>query len=124
MMQQMVRPLGIDLTIRNFPPSFMFAQNGPLYTGSYDLEWSIDTNGFDPDNAGLWNSAYIPPKGANTTWLRDPLVDELSAKAAGTYDPATRRALYQREEQRLRELVPTVVFYWVTQYYGVNPDMH
>lgn len=122
-MQSLLKKLGIDVTIRNYPPSLMFAQNGPLYTGKYDLEWSIDTNGPDPDNAGLWNSQFIPPKGANTTWLRDPIVDQTSAAAAATFDRAERKALYQREEARLREVVPAVCFYWETSYYGVNTDV-
>ena len=123
MMQQMLRPLGINLTIQNYASSFMFARNGPLYTGKYDLEWSIDTNGADPDNSGWWASQYIPPHGATTTWLRDPLIDRLSVQAASTYDLSTRKSLYQREEERLRQLMPTVVFYWETNYYGLNPDV-
>lgn len=121
-MQSALRALGIDLSIRNYPPSLMFARNGPLYSGNYDLEWSIDTNGPDPDNAGLWNSAFIPPHGANTTWLRDPIVDASSSQAASTFDPAKRKVLYQREEARLREVVPSVFFYWETSYYGINSD--
>ncbi|HEV7180046.1 MAG TPA: peptide ABC transporter substrate-binding protein, partial [Candidatus Baltobacteraceae bacterium] len=78
-MQSMLRTLGFDVAIRNYPSSLMFAQNGPLYSGKYNLEWSIDTNGPDPDNAGSWNSAFIPPRGANTSWLRDPIVDATSA---------------------------------------------
>lgn len=122
LIQSMLRSLGIDLTIRNYPSSLMFAQNGPLYTGKYDLEWSIDTNGADPDNGGSWDSAYIPPHGANTSWLRDPAVDRLSVAAASTYDLATRKALYQQEEERLRADVPAIFFYWETQHYGRNPD--
>ncbi len=117
-MQSMLRSLGVDLTIRNYPSSLMFAQNGPLYTGKYDLEWSIDTNGPDPDNAGLWNSAYIPPHGANTSWLRDPEVDRLSTAAASTYDMARRKALYQQEEARIRTDVPAVVLLWGAQVLG------
>lgn len=120
--QSMLHALGIDVSIRNYPPNLMFAQNGPLYTGKYDLEWSVDTNGPDPDNAGSWNSAFIPPNGANTSWLRDPIVDETSAAASSTFDQNKRRALYQREEERLREVVPAVFFYWETQYYGINTD--
>jgi len=122
LMQSMLKPFGIDVTIRNYPSSLMFAREGPLYTGKYDLEWSIDTNGPDPDNAGSWNSAYIPPHGSNTSWLRDPEVDRLSTAAAGTYDLAERKALYQQEEERIRADVPAVFFYWETQYYGRNPD--
>jgi peptide/nickel transport system substrate-binding protein len=122
-MQSALAALGMDVRIRNYAPGQMFAPDGPLYKGTYDLEWSVDTNGPDPDNAGSWNSAYIPPHGANTSWLRDAEIDRLSAQAAQTYDRAARRALYQREEERLRELVPAVFFYWETSYYGVNSDV-
>ncbi len=122
-MQSMLRALGIDVAIRNYPSSLMFAENGPLYTGKYDLEWSINTNGPDPDNAGSWNSAFIPPHGANTSWLRDPVVDRTSAAAAATYDQAERKRLYQQEEQRIRQVVPAVFFYWEQSYYGLNSDI-
>jgi peptide/nickel transport system substrate-binding protein len=123
LIQSMLRALGIDLTIRNYPATLMFARNGPLYTGKYDLEWSVDTNGPDPDNGGSWNSAFIPPHGANTSWLRDPVVDETTSAAARTYDQAERKKLYQREEERLREIVPAIFFYWEVSYYGINSDM-
>ncbi len=119
-MQSALRPLGIELAIRNYPGSVLFAQDGPIYKGTYDLEWSIDTNAPDPDNAGSWSSAFIPPKGANTSWLRDPIVDRTSAAAAATFDQATRKRLYQEEETRIRQVVPAVFFYWETAYYGVS----
>jgi len=122
-MQSMLRPLGIDLTIRNYPGSYLFAQNGPLYTGKYDLEWSVDTNGPDPDNTGSWNAAFIPPNGANTSWLDDPVVNATSAAAAATFDRQKRKQLYQREEERLRELVPAVFFNWQTNYTAMNTDV-
>lgn len=121
--QSMLRAIGIDVAIRNYPPSLMFAENGPLYTGKYDLEWSVDTNGPDPDNAGGWNSAFIPPHGANTSWLRDPVVDQTSAAASATYDQAERKRLYQREEERIRQVVPAVFFYWEQSYYAMNGDI-
>jgi peptide/nickel transport system substrate-binding protein len=123
-MQSELHALGIALAIHNYPASLLFAQNGPLYKGTYDLEWSIDTNGPDPDNAGSWNSAFIPPSGENTSWLRDPIVDRTSAAAAATYDPSERKRLYQLEETRIRQDVPAVFFYWETAYYGVSTDVH
>lgn len=123
MMQSFLHPLGIDLMVRNFPGSYLFAQNGPLYTGKYDLEWSVDTNGPDPDNTGNWNAAYIPPNGANTTWLNDPIVNATSEAAASTFDQAKRKVLYQREEERIRELVPSVFFSWQTSYTAINTDV-
>lgn len=123
MVQSLLRPLGIDVTIRNYPANLFFAQNGPLYTGKYDLEWSVDTNGPDPDNAGLWNSAFIPPKGANTTWTSDPVIDATSTAAAATFDQTARKALYQREEARIHEIAPSVFFSWETGYTALNTDV-
>jgi ABC-type transport system substrate-binding protein len=123
LIQSMLRAIGVDVQIHNYPGNFLFAQQGPIYTGKYDLEWSIDTNGPDPDNSGSWNSAFIPPKGANTSWLRDPIVDATSDAAASTFDEAKRKALYQREEARIRELVPAVFFTWQTAYTAKNTDV-
>lgn len=123
LVQSMLRELGIDVRIRNYSANQMFAQNGPLYTGKYDLEWSIDTNGPDPDNAGNWNGAFIPPNGANTSWLDDPIVNATSAAAERTFERATRKVLYQREEARIRQLVPAVFFYWEQSYTAVNRDV-
>jgi peptide/nickel transport system substrate-binding protein len=123
MIQSMLRAVGIDVVIRNYPGSYLFATDGPLYTGRYDLEWSIETNGPDPDNSGDWNGAFIPPNGANTSWLNDPIVNTTSAAAASTFDVAARKRLYQREEERIRELVPAVFFSWRMNYTAMNRDL-
>jgi len=123
LIQAMLRAVGIDVEIRNYPGSYLFAMDGPLYTGKYDLEWSIETNGPDPDNSGSWNGAFIPPRGANTSWLNDPIVNATSAAAASTFDVAARKRLYQREEERIRELVPAVFFSWRMNYTAMNDDV-
>lgn len=123
LIQSMLRAVGIDVNVRNYPGSYMFAMDGPIYTGKYDLEWSIETNGADPDNSGSWNGAFIPPRGANTSWLNDPVVNETSAAAAATFDVAKRKRLYQREEERIRELVPAVFFSWRMNYTAMNTDL-
>jgi peptide/nickel transport system substrate-binding protein len=123
LIQAMLRAVGIDVAIRNYPANQMFAQNGPLYSGKYDLEWSIDTNGPDPDNAGNWNGAFIPPNGANTSWLDDPIVNATSTAAERTFDKEKRKVLYQREEERIRELVPAVFFTWEQSSTALNRDV-
>lgn len=123
LIQSMLRRVGIDVSVRNFPGSYLFAMDGPLYTGKYDLEWSIETNGPDPDNSGDWNGAFIPPRGANTSWLNDRVINATSAAAASTFDVAARKRLYQREEERIRELVPAVFFSWRTNYTAMNSDL-
>ncbi len=121
--QQALKNIGIDLAIRNYPVSFLFAQNGPLYTGKFFLSWSLDVNAADPDNAGSWNSKFIPPHGANTAWLSDSVVDRTSEAAVQTFDRAKRKALYQKEEERLHQLVPAVFLYWENAYSARNSDL-
>jgi peptide/nickel transport system substrate-binding protein len=123
LIQSMLHAVGIDVAIRNYPGSYLFATDGPLYSGKYDLEWSIETNGPDPENSGDWNGAFIPPNGANTSWLNDPIVNATSTAAAATFDQASRKALYQREEERIRQLVPAVFFSWRTNYTAMNEDL-
>lgn len=121
--QNQLKPLGIDVQIHNYPVSLLFAQNGPLYSGKYDLEWSVDTNAPDPDNSGTWNGKYIPPNGGNTSWIDDPIINRTSIAALRTYDRAKRKALYQQEEERIHQVVPAVFFYWENSYTAVNSDV-
>jgi peptide/nickel transport system substrate-binding protein len=121
--QSLLRPFGVDVAIRNYPTSLLFAQNGPLYQGKYDLEWSIETNGPDPDNRGLWNGKFIPPNGANTAWLNDPIVNRTSELANSSFDLAVRKRYYQLEEERIHQLVPAQFFYWENEYTATNSDL-
>jgi peptide/nickel transport system substrate-binding protein len=122
-MQQDLRAAGIDLRIKNYPTSLLFAQDGPLYGGRYDLSLTIDTNAPDPDNEGEWSGAFIPPHGANTTFLNDPVITETSRLAARTFDRAIRKRLYAREEARIHELAPAVFLYWQIAYAAYNSDL-
>jgi ABC-type transport system substrate-binding protein len=44
--------------------------------------------------------------------LNDPVITRTSDAAIRTFDRSLRKALYQREEERIHELVPAVFFYW------------
>ena len=122
-MQQQLKPLGIALSIKNYPTSVLFAQTGPLYGGTYDISWSVDTNGPEPDNSGNWAAQFIPPHGANTSFLADPIITQSADAALLTFDRVKRKALYQREEERIHELVPAVFLYWEMSYAAVNSDL-
>ena len=58
------------------------------------------------------------------TFLRDPVLTRTSAAAIRTFDRATRRALYQREEARLHALAPVIFLYWQTRVAAFNDDLH
>jgi peptide/nickel transport system substrate-binding protein len=122
LMQQELRAIGIALEIKNYPGNVLFAQRGPLYGGTFDLEWSIETNAPDPDNQGSWSEDLIPPRGANTSFLRDASLTRLADAAKRTFDRKERKALYQREEERIHALVPAVFFYWENSVAAYNSD--
>jgi len=121
--QSQLKPFGVNLQIRNYPVNVLFAPTGPLYSGKYDISWTVAINAPDPDNSGLWNSKYAPPHGGNTSHLSDPIVDRASTQALLTYDHAARKKLYQQEEERIHQLVPSIFFYWENEYTAVNSDM-
>jgi peptide/nickel transport system substrate-binding protein len=121
--QGQLKSAGIQVVIRNYPVNLLFARDGPLYSGKYDTSWTIDTYGPDPDNQGNWSGKFIPPNGANTSWIDDPVINETSAAQVRTFDRAVRKALIQREEMRIHELVPAVFLYWENAYAAYNDDL-
>jgi peptide/nickel transport system substrate-binding protein len=122
-MQQQLKDVGVQLDIKNYPPSLLFSREGPVYTGKFDSEFTISTNAPDPDNEGLWSGKFIPPRGANTTWLDDPVLTQASHDALLTFDRAKRKALYQKMAERVHELVPVVYLYWQNSFNAVNSDL-
>ncbi|HTD36429.1 MAG TPA: ABC transporter substrate-binding protein, partial [Candidatus Limnocylindrales bacterium] len=122
-MQQDLKAVGVQLDIRNYQTSLLFAQTGPIYSGKYDSEFTIETQGPDPDNEGLWSGKMIPPHGANASWLNDPVLTQVSHDANLTFDRAKRKALYQKQAERIRELTPAVFLYWQNSYSAVNSDL-
>ena len=121
--QRMLDAIGFDIQIRNYPVNVLFAQTGPLYTGKYDMEWTVYLNGPDPDNSGNWDGHQIPPHGTNTSWMNDAIVNQSTEAAQKTFDQNARKALYQKEEARIHQLVPAVFFYWENQYTATNNDV-
>jgi peptide/nickel transport system substrate-binding protein len=122
-MQQQLRAIGVTLDIRNYTTSVLFAQTGPVYSGKFDSEFTIETQGPDPDNEGQWSGKMIPPHGANTSWLNDPILTETSHDSNMTFDRAKRKALYQRQAGRVHELTPAVFLYWQNSFAAVNSDL-
>ncbi|HEY0615606.1 MAG TPA: peptide ABC transporter substrate-binding protein [Candidatus Elarobacter sp.] len=122
-MQQQLKGIGVGLEIKNYPASLLFSREGPIYTGKFDSEFTIATNAPDPDNEGLWSGKFIPPHGANTTWLDDPVLTRDSHEALLTFDRAQRKRYYQEMAERVHALVPVVYLYWQNSFNAVNSDL-
>ena len=63
-----LRRVGIALSVKNYAGSVLFAEHGPLYGGTYDMAWIVNTEGVDPDNLANWGCDWFPPHGANTNF--------------------------------------------------------
>ena len=48
-----LKHVGMEISAKNFATSVLFAPEGPLYGGKYDMAWIVDTEGTDPDFLGL-----------------------------------------------------------------------
>jgi ABC-type transport system substrate-binding protein len=118
-----LRGVGIDVTIKNYATSVLFAPNGPLYGGHYDMAWIVNTEGTDPDFLGLIGCEYMPPHGSNTDFYCNPRVDALLRDAQLHYDLSTRRRDYTEASKILIHDAPYVVVYWDVNVIGQNTDL-
>lgn len=120
---QELKAAGVELTIKNYAPSVLFAQNGPLFSGNYDIEWTVETQGVDPDDLGDWGCDYMPPHGANTAFYCDREVDRLLRDAETHYDRERRRADYADAWRLMLRDVPGLMIYWDREVIAANADL-
>jgi len=118
-MQQALKRVGIDLTLKGFPAGDYFK----LYAGKPDYAKSnnlgISTNGWGadwPDGYGflgqIVDSRTIRPSGGNYNLsIKDPAVDALVDKALATTDTAARNKVWVDVDRKVMEgafVVPTI----------------
>ena len=118
-----LRRVGIEISIKNYATSILFAPDGPLYGGRYDMAWIVNTEGTDPDFLGVIGCDYFPPHGANTDFYCNPQVDALLRDAQLHYDPAVRRRDYTEASRILIHDAPYVIVYWDVNVVAQNNDL-
>ena len=75
--QSMLRRVGIALTLKPYPYRGIFAFDGPIVRGNYDLALFANTLSYDPDNTARLGCDQFAPKGENEVRFCDPAVDAL-----------------------------------------------
>jgi peptide/nickel transport system substrate-binding protein len=118
-----LKRIGIEVQTKNYATAVLFAPDGPLYGGKYDMAWIVDTEGADPDILGGVGCDYLPPRGANTTFYCDPGVDALLRDAEVRYDRPSRARDYAKAARLLRDEAPFVVVYWDVNVTAYNEDL-
>jgi peptide/nickel transport system substrate-binding protein len=118
-----LRGIGVDMSVKNYAASVLFAQTGPLYSGKYDVEWTVSTEGTDPDDIGNWGCDYMPPHGANTSFYCDPRVDRYLRDAEIHYEQQRRKSDYEQAWKIMLRDVPALMIYWDKEVIAINSDL-
>lgn len=107
--QQSFAQIGVEMTIKNFPPAVMW--------GDYWMNSEFDTvivgmntlTGADPDTSDYFMSTAAPAKGGagqNTFVYSNPEVDALLKKGGETFVPEDRKPIYQEIQSLIRADLP------------------
>lgn len=109
--QSWFKAIGVNLTIKSYPYNQIFAFDGPINTGKYDLASYSYTLPYDPDNLVYLGCDEFPHKGENAYFFCDRAVDAGEKAGLTTDDPAERARIYTKVEKRIRETVPYIPIY-------------
>jgi peptide/nickel transport system substrate-binding protein len=122
-LQSMLHDVGIDLTIKAYPYKGIYAYDGPIVTGNYDLALFANTLPFDPDRTSTLTCDEFSPKGENEFRFCDRKVDELERAGLETDDPIERAAIYRRASRLIHDEVPYIPLFAQRRPAAMNDDL-
>jgi len=123
--QNMLRAVGIDVEIKFYLGSLLFAtkpEGGILQNGRYDLSWNGWVAGIDPDQSTNFTCNALPPNGNNTSFYCNAAMDAAQEKALTNSDIPVRKAAYGVIEKLLTRDKPVDPIWWPRQIQPINPD--
>jgi peptide/nickel transport system substrate-binding protein len=124
--QAMLRAVGIDAPIKNYPGNLFFAtygQGGIQAAGKYDLAIRGWIAGSDPDDHSLFRCDQIPPQGYNYSRYCSKAMDAAQADALGTYDQAQRKIAYVTIQKLIARDLPELYLWYPRFPQATNPDL-
>lgn len=122
--QQMLRPLGIRLLLKPYPYKGVYAYNGPIVKGTFDLALFHNTLPYDPDSSSTLTCAAFAPKGENEARYCDPQVDALEREGLATDDPSARARIYHAISRRVHDDVAYIPLFRPRRPSVFNDDLH
>ena len=119
--QQMYRPLGIDVQLKGFDYATLYAaaqSGGILNGGKFDLAMYAWVSGSDPDNSSQWTCAMVPPAGNNVSRYCSPAMEAAQRLALSTFDRSIRKRAYAQIESLLLRDAPAAFLYYQSLRYA------
>ena len=112
-MQEDLRKSGIELDIRSFEFATFYSDVTKGSYQLYSLRWVGGTNQ-DPDIFDyVFDSARMPPNGANRSYYSNPQVDSLLQQARATVDEPRRREDYAQVQQIVARNLPYINLWYL-----------
>ena len=124
--QQMYRPLGVDLQLKGFDYATLYAaaqSGGILNGGKFDLAMYAWVSGSDPDDSSQWTCKMIPPAGNNVARYCSPEMDAAQRLALSTFDRSVRKRAYAEIESLLLRDAPAAFLYYQSLRYAHADDL-
>lgn len=109
MMQQMLREVGIEMTIQS---SEFGTFLDDIIKGKFQM-YSLSRNGIqDPDFYNvIFHSKSFPPDGQNRGYYSNPRVDQLITEGRSTFDRTRRKQIYGEIQRIVQEDLPYISLY-------------
>ncbi|MGA8326320.1 MAG: peptide ABC transporter substrate-binding protein [Candidatus Cybelea sp.] len=111
LLAQQERDVGIDVSIKSYPGQVIFALDGPLYRGRYQVSLLGFQSQIDPDASWMISCAQRAPNGFNWARYCNPAVERALQRGYSAYDRAARRREYSFVQRQLLEDMP-YAFLW------------
>jgi len=125
-LQQELRGIGIETTIKDYPSDQLLAPygaGGVVFSGKYDAALFSWTAGADPDDSAEYMCDQIPPQGQNDMYWCDDKLDAAERGALSTYDRNLRKRYYSVIQNELSTQAATIVLYFERQASVTPADM-
>lgn len=122
-LQRMLHDVGITVTIKMYPYKGIYAYNGPIVTGRYDLAIYANTLPYDPDRSNTLTCDEFTPKGMNEFRFCDPALDALERNGLDTDDLLLRSSFYRDAGQRIHADVPYIPLFEQRRPAVMNDDL-
>jgi peptide/nickel transport system substrate-binding protein len=116
LVQADLRPVGVEIQVRNYPANLLFAPlgaNGVLASGKFDMAlygWSYTVP--DPDDTATLGPKSLPPNGVNYAFYVDRQLGDWQRAGRISYDPAQRKIYYAKIQRRIHDEVPIYTIVW------------
>ncbi len=125
LLQAMLKSVGIDIHLRYYPGSVLFApagEGGILQGGAFDLGLAAWIAGIDPDDSSNFTCKNRAPAGYNYSRYCTAEMDDAQQVALTHYDHPTRKAAYAKVQRLLASDVPEIFFWWNQLLQPMSPD--